>query len=160
MSSKNGAVPGRKQDLVVQKLGDETLVYDQSTHRAHSLNRTASLVFEQLGGKGNLTAIGRAVAPRATQAQREALVSRAIHDLSEAGLLDAAVGKMPRRSMLRGVAAGLLPVVASVIVPPAVAAQSCDGFGSPCTPSFYGNNCCYGLNCVQVAYATYQCMAL
>ena len=59
--------------------------------------------------------------------------------------------------MLRGLAAGLVPVVVSIAVPPAVAAQSCDGLGMPCTPLGYGSStCCYGIPCVPFGY-TYIC---
>ncbi len=56
MAKKIG-VPVRKDDLLVQKLGEETIVYDLSAHRAHSLNRTAGLVFEKLDGKRDVDAI-------------------------------------------------------------------------------------------------------
>lgn len=50
MAIKKNAMPARRDDLLVQKVGEEGIGYDVASHRTHSLNRTASLVFEKLDG--------------------------------------------------------------------------------------------------------------
>src|SRR5262245_21816581 len=155
MATKKQALPERKNELVVQKLGEETLVYDQTTHRAHSLNRVASLVFEKLDGKNDVDAVVKYVNKGLERKASPEVVAAAVNDLAEADLLQPN-GALPRRTLLRGLAAGLIPVVASVVVPSAVAAASCDAFGSPCTPLAYGaSTCCYGYSCQNFGYGFY-----
>ncbi len=44
--------PQARQDkLLVQEVGDELVVYDQKRHVAHSLNRTAALVWQNCDGQ-------------------------------------------------------------------------------------------------------------
>jgi len=40
----------RSEDLVIQDIGDEVLVYDLTRHKAHCLNRTAALVWRKCDG--------------------------------------------------------------------------------------------------------------
>ena len=44
----------RKEELLVHDLDDETLVYDLKRHRAHSLNRSAALVWRHCDGRTTL----------------------------------------------------------------------------------------------------------
>lgn len=144
MAKKIG-VPVRKDDLLVQKLGEETIVYDLSAHRAHSLNRTAGLVFEKLDGKRDVDAITRELSKSLGRDSRPELVAVAIHELADANLLQTG-SALPRRSILRGIAAGLLPVVASIAVPPAATAASCVPEFATCV---YGVDVCCGGGCYQ-----------
>ena len=146
MAGQLGAVPERKDDLIVQKLGDEVIVYDRASHRAHSLNRTAALVFEKLDGKNDLAGVARQVGKALGRTQSEEIVTSAVNRLAAAGLLQpgAPLPPLPRRSVLRGLAAGLLPVVVSITVPPAANAQSGNlPKGAPCSPG----QCDTGLFC-------------
>ena len=58
---------------------------------------------------------------------------------------------LPRRSMLKGLAVGLLPVVVSIAVPPAAAAASCLPDGDSC---FSSTECCSG-NCATYYGSSY-----
>jgi Coenzyme PQQ synthesis protein D (PqqD) len=40
----------RKEQLLTQRVGDELVIYDERTHEAHRLNRTAAAVWEQADG--------------------------------------------------------------------------------------------------------------
>ncbi len=41
----------RHTDLLVEKIGDETILYDGQRQLAHSLNRSASIVWENSDGE-------------------------------------------------------------------------------------------------------------
>ncbi len=138
MASKLTTVPERRDDLIVQKLGDEVVVYDPVSHRAHSLNRTAALVFEKLDGKNDLAGVARHVGKALGPSPHKEIVASAVNELAAADLLRPGA-KLPRRSVLRGLAAGLLPVVVSIAVPPAAAAASCIPFLGACV---YGVDVC------------------
>jgi hypothetical protein len=142
MASKRTKGPERRDDLIVQKVGDEVIVYDKASHRAHSLNRPAALVFEQLDGKTDLAGVARRVGKVLGEPHRDDIVAKAVNELAAADLLQPGVA-LPRRSMLKSLAVGLLPVVVSIAVPPAAAAGSCKPDGDPC---YSGSECCSG-NC-------------
>ena len=139
MASKLSTVPERRDDLIVQKLGDEVIVYDRVSHRAHSLNRTAALVFEKLDGKNDLARVARHVGKSLERSPQKEIVASAVNDLAAADLLRPGA-TLPRRTVLRGLAAGLLPVVVSIAVPAAAAAMSCIPKAGAC---IYGvDTCC------------------
>jgi hypothetical protein len=145
MAMKKTAGPERRDDLLVQKVGDEMIVYDLASNRAHSLNRTASLVFEKLDGKRPLDGVAKELGKALGKAASKDLVAAAVDELAKADLLRPGAA-LPRRSVLRGLAAGLLPVVVSIAVPTAASAQSCIAAYSSC--AYYGaDGCCPGLNC-------------
>jgi len=152
---KKSALPERKADLLVQKVGEELIVYDRVSHQAHSLNRTASVVFEKLDGKRPLESVAKDLGKVLGRAPQKALVDATVNELASAGLLREG-SSLPRRSVLRGLAAGLLPVVASITVPSAAAAASCLPDGDSCV---YGADCC-GLSCVDVGSFVFECTTL
>ena len=43
--------PARRRSLLLRELGDETLAYDLSSHRASCLNREAAAVFHACDGR-------------------------------------------------------------------------------------------------------------
>ena len=49
----------RKEGLVIEELGDEILIYDTVNDRAHTLNRTAALVWKLCDGKRTVSEIAR-----------------------------------------------------------------------------------------------------
>lgn len=145
MPMKKDAVPERRDNLLVQKVGEEVIVYDLASHRAHSLNRTASLVFEKLDGKRPIDGVAKDLGKALGRPASKELVAAAVNELASADLLQPGAA-LPRRSVLRGLAAGLLPVVVSIAVPNAASAQSCISQGGACV---YTSECCpgYGLTC-------------
>lgn len=134
----------RSRGLLVETLGEETLVYDLERHRAHSLNRTAGLVWSACNGERDAAAIVRHVARELPEATPE-LVDAALARLARAHLL--AGDLMPRRAAVRrlALAAGLAPVVASIVVPEPAQAATCMPVGGCCDKQ---SDCCPGLNCV------------
>jgi hypothetical protein len=140
MAKKKLAAPEKRDDLIVQKLGEEMIVYDRRTHRAHSLNRSAALVFEKLDGKRDVGGVARELGTTLAPAGRTEIVATAVNELAAADLLKPGAD-LPRRTILRGLAAGLVPVVVSIAVPSAAAALSCVPPGGSC---YYDSECCSG----------------
>lgn len=140
----------RTEDLIVQEVADEVLVYDQRRHQAHCLNETAARVWRGLDGQST----AREVAARLSRQQgvevSAAVVELAVEQLRRGGLLsgpqaaDSANG-MSRRAMLKRVGVGAavaLPVVVSVVAPRAAQAATCLGPGAGCSTS---SQCCSGI---------------
>ena len=53
------APKARKHELIVKELSDETLVYDETTHKAHCLNQTAALVWKFCDGRTSIPQMTR-----------------------------------------------------------------------------------------------------
>ena len=123
---------GRSDDLAIEELLDETLVYDLQRHRAHSLNRTATLVWRCCDGRTTVAAMAARLAEELGIQASEDLVLVALERLQRAHLL-AEPAPMPpegaaysRRDALRTLGlTAVLPVIASILAPRAAHAQSC-----------------------------------
>jgi hypothetical protein len=135
----------RREGLVVEHVGAEILVYDLERHRAHCLNPTAALVWSACDGRRDAAAIAREIAREVPEASVE-LVQVALVKLERAHLLAAPAGGIPRRAALRRLtlAAGLMPVVSSILVPEAAQAASCSQVGGCCASK---DDCCPPLQC-------------
>jgi hypothetical protein len=135
----------RREGLLVEPVGRETLVYDLDRHRAHCLNPTAALVWSACDGRRDAAAIAREIAREIPEASVE-LVQVALVKLERARLLEAPAGAVPRRAALRRLtlAAGLMPVVSSILVPEAAQAASCSQLGGCCATK---EDCCPPLQC-------------
>lgn len=125
----------RRDGLVVQKLPDETLVYDLQRDRAHCLNRTAALIWQHCDGRTTVADLAKALEEQTGLPADEAVVWMALERLGKAHLLQermtppGGTGRHTRREVLRrlGLTAGLailLPVVQSIVAPEAVQAAS------------------------------------
>jgi len=146
----------RQNDLVVQELFDELVVYDLQRNQVHSLNPTAALVWQQCDGHTSPAQLAGRLQPHLKPAQAEELVWLALDRLQQAHLLEhklvARPGglKISRRRALRalGISALLLPVVASIPAPAAAQNWTCAGpiidFSLPSDPSdpgYIGDSC-------------------
>jgi hypothetical protein len=141
----------RKFKLVVRELAEEVLVYDEETHRAHCLNRTAALVWKHCDGKTPVSGIAERVGGQLSSGVSEDLVWLALDQLTEFDLLasgtarPSASNQISRRKMIRrlGLAAAIsLPLITSIVSPTPAQAQSC---GTPCTVD---TECPPGQGCV------------
>jgi hypothetical protein len=149
----------RHHGLLVRTVGEEIVVYDLTTHRAHCLGPAAAAVFRMADGSRSESILAAEIAEATGGAVGADLAARAVDELGEAGLLDPASRAAPgasRREMLRRAGLGMaaaLPLVSSLVAPtPAEAAATCVSDctnqppGTPCD-SFGGcpnttNSCC------------------
>ena len=126
----------REDELVVEELPDETLVYDLKRHQARCLNRTAALVWQHCDGQTTVPELAALLKKELDVPGDEVVVWMALDRLGRADLLSEPVtlpadrAQYSRREVLRTMrrAAGislLLPVVASIFAPRATAQASC-----------------------------------
>ena len=137
MKTTRALMPRARQDeLVVEELPDETLVYDLKRHKAHCLNRTSALVWQHCDGRTTVAEVAALLERQSKIPADEAVVWMALDRLGTAHLLGEQVtlpaerARYSRREMLRTLrrVAGislLLPVVESIVAPRAAAQASC-----------------------------------
>lgn len=144
----------RTDDLVVQTMNDEILLYDTQTNQAHVLNQTAAVVWKLANGKRTVDQITQLVAQELRGEPNQELVWLALAQLSKAGLLDQPISAIPpaarltRRQFIQqaAFAAVLIPVVKTISAPTAQQSASCGSLGDFCNSS---NDCCFDAPCVQ-----------
>lgn len=125
----------RTADLLVRELGDELVVYDRRSHRAHRLNRVAAAIWTACDGHTDSAEMARELSRASGIRVADRVVDRCLRRLDRAALLDheAAPERVPdritRRRMLSrlagiGAAAAVAPLVTSILVPHPLVAQS------------------------------------
>ncbi|MBM4266898.1 MAG: PqqD family protein [Deltaproteobacteria bacterium] len=112
-------------------LGDELVVYDARQHQGHCLNRPAAAVWRNLDGEISMSEMVARLQEELDAPADEETVWLALEQLDEAKLLEGALerpasGDISRREMLGrlGAGAALLPVILTVVAPPAHAQAS------------------------------------
>ena len=122
----------RSEELVIQELPDELLVYDLRQHKAHSLNKTSAFIWNHCDGQTTADEIATLMAKEWQTAVSEDAVWFALDKLGKADLLQERItlpqaqASMSRRSAIRrlGVGALLVPVVMTIVSPTAMAGAS------------------------------------
>ena len=139
----------RIDGLVIRELDDETLVYDTERDKAHCLNRTAALVWEQCDGKTTAREAAKSLRNDLSVAVDEDIVWLAVKQLErfhliEPGLKSPSVSR--RDLVLKYAPAALaLPVILSISAPTPAGITSCVSSGGLCGVGF--PPCCPGLSC-------------
>lgn len=134
----------RSKELLLQPTGDDLVVFDQERNIAHTLNRTAALVFEHADGTRSVADLVTLLQTELNETADEDLVEmtldtlRRAHLLEEAGPRSAEALRASRRRFVRkiglvGALTLLLPAVESTVAPTPVMAQSGDTL---CGPGF------------------------
>jgi len=144
----------RVRDLVVRELAGELVVYDGARHRAFCLNPTVASVWKSCESRTSPEEARRRLERELGRKVPDDVVWLALDQLRRTGLLAEPAVAAPRhpsrRQVLRriGVAgAALLPVVASLAVPPAVAAASCGCNAKTGTNACNSAHCSVGARC-------------
>jgi Coenzyme PQQ synthesis protein D (PqqD) len=107
----------------------EILIYDERTHRAWCLNPTSACIWKLCDGRNTVAQIAACAAKELGSAATEDLVLLTLQELQEQGLLEGTIAEVlprdaSRRQMIGKIglaAAALLPVVAAITAPPALA---------------------------------------
>jgi hypothetical protein len=140
----------RADDLVIEELGDELLVYDLKGDRAHSLGASAALVWRACDGETKVEALS------AKLELDDETVARALLELRECRLLDGEVvadGSMTRRDLgfrtaKLGAAAATLPMIVSIVAPTAaMAVTPTEEFCQSITETGHGCGECHKFGC-------------
>lgn len=136
----------RVDALIVEHLGDETLVYDTTTDTAHCLGPVAATIWGACDGTRDRADLAALVEDR-EEGDAMALVDQALADLADRALLEDIVTRRAVLTRLAGVGAAALavPLVFSIDAPTAEAAVSKTADGGVCT----GNGNCVNNSCVQ-----------
>ena len=130
---KRIAPKARKENLVVQELDGEVLIYDLNTNKAFSLNETSSLVWQLCDGDNSVSEISESIGRKLDSPANEDLVWLALDQLKKEKLIANAeevvsnFTGMSRREVIKKVGLGTmiaLPLVSSLVAPTAVSAQS------------------------------------
>jgi len=144
----------RNNEILIQEVAGELLVYDLKTHKAFCLNSTSALVWRRCNGKRTSTQIAVEISREIKTAVEVETVWLALDQLDKEGLLDngeeseSPFTELSRREIIRRVGFGStigLPIVSSIIAPRSFVAQSLGGLNSPCTTT---PQCTAGLTCI------------
>lgn len=145
----------RQNDLVVQELPEEVLVYDLKKHKAFCLNQTAAFVWRHADGETTVEQIAYLLQKKLRTPVDESVVWFALEQLAKDGLLENKVDAplmfagMNRRDLIKTLgksAAVALPLVMMITAPTAASAQSgCRQKGQTCGGS--NGTCCSDFFC-------------
>lgn len=131
----------KKDGMLSEVIEDETIVYDESQHRGHCLNRTAAVVWQHADGGHTIADLAAILRAEVDPVADENLVWTALDHLNSARLLE----DLPQRSAdemrasrrgfiskvgMVGVATLLLPVVTSVTAASDAHARVCSSGSS------------------------------
>ena len=145
----------RHEDLLVEEVANETLIYDLQRHRAHCLNASAELIWKHCDGKTTVGEMKSILEKRYHSEMDDDLIKYTIDKLAKANLLDEKASAMnlsaglSRRDLVKRIglsAAILIPAVTSLVAPEAAQAKSCASAGQPCPNG--KSDCCPPLNCI------------
>jgi len=131
----------RQDDLLMEEVADELVLYDQQRKLAHSLNRTAALVWRHCDRQRSIADLAELLRAELDPVADEDLVLVAIDRLEAAHLLEepfertADQARTSRRQAVRklgrvGVVTLLLPVVTTLVAPTPTQAGGGCGCGS------------------------------
>jgi hypothetical protein len=122
----------RIDDVIIERCGSEMVVFVPATNEAHSLNRTASLIFDLCDGVTTRAQMVAALQDVGLPADTS-IVNLALAELAEAALvivddqrpeLGVSRRTVIRRLGLSATAIAMLPVVETILVQPAAAQMS------------------------------------
>lgn len=129
----NNKPVSRRDDIVVQDLNNEVLIYDLRENKAFCLNETSALVWQFCDGEKSVTEISESIGKKLDSPANEDLVWLALDQLKKENLIangEEVVSNfngMSRRDVIKKVGLGTmiaLPVVASLVAPTAAQARS------------------------------------
>jgi Coenzyme PQQ synthesis protein D (PqqD) len=159
--SKNKFKPlSKKADIVIQKVGNEILIYDLKLNKAFSLNETSSIIWQACDGNKSVSEISNQISKEFNSSVNEEFVWFALEQFKKDNLIEneseffTPFEGLSRREIIRKV--GLttvvaLPVVFSLLVPTAsqAASTACVTAGNlncrcPCPATGIGSSCGQG----------------
>jgi hypothetical protein len=150
----------RRNDVVVQELQGEVLIYNLQNNKAFCLNETSAMVWKLCDGNHSIEDIRQSVSRETGSPVTDDLVWLALESFKKEELLEngsampPAFNGLSRRDVIKKIGLGTmvaLPVVASLIAPAAAHAQSCLPDGAPCNGT---TPCCGGAICEGVCLGT------
>jgi hypothetical protein len=121
------AALARHEELVVQELPDELMVYDLKRHKAHCLNKTAAFIWHHCDGQTTVTELTGLLRQETGASVDEDVVWYTLDKLGKADLLEGKLNSpvkdsLSRRRMIRRLGTIIVvPAVISLVAPTALA---------------------------------------
>ncbi len=153
MMKSTTALPlARSEELIIESIENEVLVYDLKHGKSHCLNQTAVLIWKHCDGQTNIAQMSRILNKDLNMSISEQAIWLGLKQLAGAHLLQepltppANIAKVSRRELIRRAgltAAVTLPLILTITAPTAKAQASCLPRDSACTSNA---QCCSG-NC-------------
>jgi hypothetical protein len=121
----------RVDGVQIERAADEILAVKPDTLEAHAINQSAAAVYDLCDGQSSKSEMAAEVRRRTGLPEDEEIVDLALAELVDAGLVavddseprsDTTRRSLIRRLTLTSVAAMMLPVVETIVVPPVEAA--------------------------------------
>jgi len=157
----------RVENIVVQDMNNEILIYDLKDNKAFCLNETSALIYQRCDGKNSVTEIKNSISKELNQSIAEDLIWLALNDLKKENLLEDSkefeidFKGLNRRQVIKKVGLAsmvILPMVMSVTAPQAAQAGSCLAIGQSCTTLNLVGDCCSGQGvCSEVTHTCIAC---
>jgi hypothetical protein len=155
----------RKENIVIQELENEVLIYDLKINKAFSLNETCAMVWAECDGEKSIAEIASILSQRTKGLVNEEVVWLALETLQKENLLankddiSAKFNGLSRREVIRKV--GFASMVAIPVITFLVAPTVADAASSPCRgagflfPSSGPGDCSLGAaSCIPRCQAT------
>ncbi len=125
--SLNGCPEARSEGLLIESVGDELVVYDTTTNKAHALKPLAAAVFEAADGQTPLDGLAQSAAAKLGHEVTVPEIEAALVELEGVGLLSSdpieADGVSRRRLLQVGGAVAAGALVTSALAPAMAAAS-------------------------------------
>jgi hypothetical protein len=148
-------VRARSERIVVERIGDELVVYDQSADVAHCLTASVAAVWEHADGTRDVAALAAVSGLTDVEAEDALRELRAVGLLEEPAAVDGHTRREATKRLIRG---GALAAAAPLIYTLAIAPSSAMASGVTC--SQYGCTGVSGGEAAAIAEANSQCVAL
>lgn len=141
-----------KANIVIQEVENEILIYDLNENKAFCLNETSAIIWQMCDGTRTVAEISETLGKRFNAKISEDFVWLALDQFKKDKLISndfpSIFAGMSRREVIRKVGFAsivALPVVASIVAPSPVNAQSCIAFLAMCNLAM--DLCCPGSIC-------------
>ena len=152
----------RSQNLVLQEIDNEIMIYDLNSDKVYGLNETSASIWGMCDGKRTIAEISDQMSEKLQMPVSEDYVWLALHDLQKQNLLvdgfeiENKFAGMSRRQVIRKIgfsSMAALPVIYSLVAPTAVTAAS-GPVCVNCTRAWNGSTCASPTGCMVVLCAT------
>lgn len=129
----------RNQNIVIQEIGNEIMIYDLEINKAYCLNETSAIIYQNCNGETDFADLNskynfpnEIIYLTLDQLQKENLLEKKSEFLSP-------FKGLSRREVVKKIVLGsmiALPVIASIVAPTAINAASCNLLASGATTVF------------------------
>jgi hypothetical protein len=167
---KSGNNPISRQDnIVIQELRDEILIYDLQKNKALCLNQTSAMIWQECDGHQSVAEIARKLSRNLKSKVSEDLVWMALSQFKADNLLDknndfvTPLDGLTRREVVRRIGFAsivAIPVISAIVAPTAMLAQSggqCFAANNTGSDSSPGCSCLGTFDCCGICSATKVC---